>query len=91
MEKNIALKESRRSAWSLGVSVQKFIMKPVAWLQKYYSDVLERELSVRQTWLLINAQLAFIFAVFPVDGPLLARLACGAWLISALLKCKAEL
>lgn len=61
---------------------------PLLWLSAYYSSVLERKVSLRQTLLLVNAQMAFFFTVFPVAGPLLLRLLCCAWLLHAVLKCK---
>lgn len=54
----------------------------------YYNKVLERELDNRQTISLLNAQLAFIMTVFPVDSPIVLRLLCAAWLVKALLWCK---
>lgn len=62
--------------------------QPVATLANYYSRVLERPISCRQTWLLLNAQLAFFMTVFSGCG-LLLRLVCILWLLSALLQCKA--
>ena len=47
-------------------SCMKKICRPIEWLCCYYSDVLDRKLTMRQTWLLINAQLAFGAAFFPV-------------------------
>lgn len=57
-------------------------------ISRYYSKVLDTEVSTRQTLLLINAQLAFFLTVFPIDCPLVIRLVCLAWLVSALIKCK---
>ena len=57
-------------------------------LCKYYSDVLERDLNLRQTWLLVNAQLAFACAVLPAESPLLLRAACCGWFLHAVLKCR---
>jgi len=65
--------------------------KPLQRLASYYGQVLERRLSIKQTLCLLNAQLAFVMTVFPVDCAVLLRLACGAWLVSALLKCRNEL
>ena len=50
--------------------------------------VLEREINIRQTLMLLNAQTAFVFAVFPVDGPLVLRALCAAWLWHAVKKCR---
>ena len=69
-------------------SDMKKVCHPVEWLRTYYSNVLERQLTVRQTWLLINAQLAFAAAFFPVDAPWFVRIVCLAWVASALLKCR---
>lgn len=72
-------------------SGMKKICRPIEWLCSYYSDVLERKLTMRQTWLLINAQLAFGAAFFPVEAPWVVRIGCLAWVISALQKCKREI
>ena len=72
-------------------SCMKKVCRPIEWLCSYYSDVLERKLTMRQTWLLINAQLAFGAAFFPVEAPLVVRIGCLVWVVSALLKCKREI
>ncbi len=65
--------------------------RPLRLLTDYYSKVLERRLSIRQTVCLLNAQLAFVMTVFPVDCEGWMRLGCGAWLLSALMKCRKQL
>ena len=72
-------------------SCMKEVCRPIEWLCSYYSNVLERKLTMRQTWLLINAQLAFGAAFFPVEAPWVVRIGCLVWVVSALLKCKREL
>ena len=72
-------------------SGMKKVCRPIEWLCSYYSDVLDRKLTMRQTWLLINAQLAFGAAFFPVEAPLVVRIGCLVWVVSALLKCKREI
>ena len=69
-------------------SCMKEVCRPIEWLCSYYSDVLDRKLTMRQTWLLVNAQLAFGAAFFPVEAPWVARIGCLVWVVSALLKCK---
>lgn len=69
-------------------SCMKKICRPIEWLCSYYSNVLDRKLTMRQTWLLINAQLAFGAAFFPVESPWVVRIGCLVWVVSALLKCK---
>ena len=72
-------------------SCMKEVYRPIEWLCSYYSDVLDRKLTMRQTWLLINAQLAFGAAFFPVESPWVVRIGCLVWVVSALLKCKREI
>lgn len=69
-------------------SCMKKVCRPIEWLCSYYSNVLERKLTMHQTWLLINAQLAFGAASFPVEAPWVVRIGCLVWVVSALLKCK---
>ena len=69
-------------------SGMKKVCRPIEWLCSYYSNVLDRKLTMRQTWLLINAQLAFGAAFFPVEAPWVVRIGCLVWVVSALLKCK---
>ena len=64
---------------------------PLVALSHYYSAVLERPVGIRQTLLLLNAQAAFLFAAFPVSGPLALRAVCVAWLLHAVLKCRSAL
>ena len=69
-------------------SCMKEVCRPIEWLCSYYSDVLDRKLTMRQTWLLVNAQLAFGAAFFPMEAPWVVRIGCLVWVVSALLKCK---
>lgn len=72
-------------------SCMKKVCRPIEWLCSYYSDVLDRKLTMRQTWLLVNAQLAFGAAFFPVEAPWVVRIGCLVWVVSALQKCKREI
>ena len=87
-EKEVCLNNEKEISLNIGM---KKICRPIEWLCSYYSDVLDRKLTMRQTWLLINAQLAFGAAFFPVEAPWVVRIGCLAWVISALLKCKREI
>ena len=94
-EKEISLnsyaKEVSLNSYAKKVSLNscmKKVCRPIEWLCSYYSNVLERKLTMRQTWLLINAQLAFGAAFFPVEAPWVVRIGCLVWVVSALLKCK---
>lgn len=84
-----AKKESLNSEKEISLnSGMKKVCRPIEWLCSYYSDVLDRKLTMRQTWLLVNAQLAFGAAFFPVEAPWGVRIGCLVWVVSALLKCK---
>ena len=83
--KKICLNSEKEISLDSGM---KKICRPIEWLCSYYSDVLDRKLTMRQTWLLINAQLAFGAAFFPVEAPWVVRIGCLVWVVSALLKCK---
>ena len=87
-EKEVCLNNEKGISLNSGM---KKVCRPIEWLCSYYSDVLERKLTMRQTWLLINAQLAFGAAFFPVEAPLGVRIGCLVWVVSALLKCKREI
>lgn len=76
---------------SVSYRVAMFIRKPLLWLSHYYSMVMERSISIRQTLALLHVQIAFVFAVFPVGGSLLLRAACAAWLWYAVKHCRRQL
>lgn len=84
-EKEISLNSMKGVCLNSGM---KKVCRPIEWLCSYYSNVLDRKLTMRQTWLLINAQLAFGAAFFPVEAPWVVRIGCLVWVVSALLKCK---
>ena len=85
-EKEISLNSYAKKV-SLNSGMKK-VCRPIEWLCSYYSNVLDRKLTMRQTWLLVNAQLAFGAAFFPVEAPWGVRIGCLVWVVSALLKCK---
>ena len=87
-EKEVSLNNEKEISLNSGM---KKVCRPIEWLCYYYSNVLERKLTMRQTWLLINAQLAFGAAFFPVEAPWVVRIGCLVWVVSALLKCKREI
>ena len=94
MEKNITWENITQNltTWQLetdtfkqtGMKMVSYLSAPVEWLRKYYSGIFEKEITMRRTLQLINAQLAFICAAFPVESPIWLRLVCCAWLIHAL-------
>lgn len=93
-EKEICLdseKEISLNSYAKKVSLNSYakeVCRPIEWLCSYYSNVLDHKLTMRQTWLLVNAQLAFGAAFFPMEAPWVVRIGCLVWVVSALLKCK---
>lgn len=87
-KKEVCLNSEKEISLNSGM---KKVCRPIEWLCSYYSNVLDRKLTMRQTWLLINAQLAFGAAFFPVESPWVVRIGCLVWVVSALLKCKREI
>lgn len=83
--KKVSLNSEKEISLNSGM---KKVCRPIEWLCSYYSNVLDRKLTIRQTWLLVNAQLAFGAAFFPVEAPWVVRIGCLVWVVSALLKCK---
>lgn len=61
---------------------------PVEWLRKYYSTVLEKEISMKQTALLLETQFAFTLGVIPADIHFGLRACFLGWFAWCLLKCK---
>lgn len=91
MEKNMTLTYGINCNKSISDIMKKVINKvntPVQLLSRYYSNILEKEVTSRQTWLLIEAQTAFFAGIMPADYPIVARLLFGAWFIIALHKCR---
>ncbi|MBQ9671349.1 MAG: ATP-binding protein [Prevotella sp.] len=67
------------------------VNRPLRNVTSYYSRVLERQLNIRQTLCLLNAQLAFFLTVFPAQCSAVVRILCACWLVASLLKCREEL
>ena len=67
------------------------IKQPIEWLRKYYSIILEKEISMKQTALLLETQLAFAMAIMPADMHLLLRAASLGWFCLCLKRCKKSL
>lgn len=63
MEKNITLSQSKNGCGRASSELAGTAFRPFERLRRYYSDVLEEEVSYSRMWRLINAQLAFVAAV----------------------------
>lgn len=92
MEKNITVRQdSAAPSISLLQQVRNLALRAAEAVRRHYSSTMEQEFTLRQTALIVNAQAAFFFTAFPIDAPFMLRLLTLAWLIHALLKCKAEI
>lgn len=96
MEKNITITANDINNREFGLSelwrsLSEWASTPARLLARYYSSVLEREVTMRQTWRLIEVQIAFFAGIFPADISVALRLLSAAWFISALLRCKRAL
>lgn len=105
MEKNMTLAREHRSMSTftalMGIATRalalaangtlKNVKNGVDWLRRYYSKALDRELSMRQTWLLVNAQAAFFFTFLPAEAPWAFRAVGALWLWKAIAACKKAL
>ncbi len=92
MEKNITVRQdSAAPSISLLQQVRSLALRAAEAVRKHYSSTMGQEFTLRQTALIVNAQTAFFLTAFPVDAPIMVRVLTFAWLIHALLKCKAEI
>ncbi len=92
MEKNITVRQdSAAPSFSLLQQVRSLALRAAEAVRSHYSSTMGQEFTLRQTVLIVNAQTAFFLTVFPADAPAMVRVLTFAWLIHALLKCKAEI
>ena len=90
MNSNMILTANDRSLEARVMNLAKAVRRPVAALADYYSQVAGKKVGIKQTLLLLNAQLAFLFTAFS-GCSLVVRALCVVWLLSALARCKAAL
>ncbi len=88
MEKEMTLGNSRSQMQDIMENVWKQLCRPAEWLRCYFSQVLEREVSMRQTMCILHAQLAGTVAVFFTFDSVLLHLAAVLWFVAALLSCR---
>ncbi len=83
---------TRQSIWQAIADKMNYfsdvIIRPIEKLRDYYSLVLERNLNMRQTWALIEAQTAFFLGILPVGYAFILRAVALVWFIIALKKCR---
>lgn len=88
MEKNIAMEFGMGSDVTGMKGMVQSVGQLLMPLTRYYAQVLGRELGLRQTLLLIHAQVTFFFAVFPAETSVALRAALGLWFWWAVKRCK---
>lgn len=59
---------------------------PQEWLRKYYSYVLNEDVSRTRAKAMTEAQMAFFATVMPMDYPVIIRLVACVWFVMALRK-----
>lgn len=94
MEKQIALRQSGTTCGKTTSPVKKaanMLNSPLRLLGRYYSMVLERDVDMRQTKAITEAQLAFFATVIPADIHVLLHVAACVWFIMSLKKCRSLL
>ncbi len=69
-------------------SYNEWAKQPIVILSNYYSKILEEKISVKQTLLLLNAQISFVFAIFPANFSLILRFLFIVWFTTAVVQCK---
>lgn len=88
MEKNITLSEKDIAVRKSVSGITENAKMPFILLGKYYSSVLETKITFKQTLILLNAQVSFLFFAFPVQCSLPARAICFIWFAWAMVKCR---
>lgn len=96
MEKNIVLQAETYGEKKFELTRTLKLMaakavEPVRFLRDFYSAALERRVSMRQTWQLIEAQVAFFCGIIPADVSVAFRLLCLAWFLSAVMRYRKSL
>ena len=64
------------------------LVMPMNCLRRYYAFVLEREITMKQAWVMTEAQLAFFATVLPADYHIVLRIAACLWLVATLKRCR---
>lgn len=90
MEKNIEMTAYSNTTTVLE-SIINVIRSPFNFLRMYYSGIIGKKISFKQTWLITETQIAFIFAVFPVEASFTLRVLAVVWFLTSLIRTKASL
>lgn len=93
MERNIAYgteakEENALEMIELLKRFGKWAKEPVVILKDFYSECLEENITMEQTWRLLEAQAAFIMAIIPASISITVRVLLLGWFASAALRCR---
>lgn len=85
---NVSVENKSFELTELVKGIKEWLSTPVRLLAAYYSSVLGRKVTMRQSRLLIETQLAFFAGIFPADISIALRLMFVAWFFLAVMRCK---
>ena len=91
MERQITITTGSKNVCGIINKFMGMISLATEGIRKYYSQVLERDITTRQTIILLKTQIAFFTAIMPADYPLMLRAMACAWFLQTLRNCKKEL
>lgn len=77
MEKQITLEQAGTACGKINSMIKKatsMLNAPLRLLGRYYSYVIERDLDMRQTKAITEAQMAFFATILPVEMPILLHM-----------------
>ncbi len=69
-------------------SIKEYAARPIVSLSKYYTKLIGEKISTRQTMLLLNAQIAAVFAIFPLNYSIILRVLFIVWFATSVIQCK---
>ncbi|WP_024998731.1 hypothetical protein [Prevotella falsenii] len=90
MKREISMATANSNSESLEMvrNLKAWATTPTKWLRKYYSAMLEEEVSSRQASLLTQAQIALFLSVFATTNSFLLKAGFVAWLLVCVLGLK---
>ena len=90
MKREISMATANSNSESLEMirNIKAWATAPAEWLRKYYSAMLEEEVSSHQASLLTQAQIALFLSVFATTNSFLPKAGFVAWLLVCIWKLK---
>lgn len=90
MKREISMATANNNSESLEMvrNIKAWATAPAEWLRKYYSAMLEKEVSSHQASLLTQAQIALFLSVFATTNSFLVKAGFVAWLLVCVWKLK---